>query len=233
MANGFFVFSLALAVLCGLLLLEIVFIALGGTILGGGEADFDAPEFGAPDTEFDVDLSGLDAEAVELDLADTPGAETAQGGHGSIAAWLGLGEVPAAIWLAATLMTFGLSGLTIQTFATGAFGGPLPTWLAAAAATLVAVLFSRRFARVFARLLPKTETQALSERHLGRRMGVITQGTAARGRPAEVRVTDRYGNVHYLRAEPLKDDEVIAQGTEVVVLRNRHGGGYSLVALTD
>ena len=57
--------------------------------------------------------------------------------------------------------------------------------------------------------------------------------TTARGRPAEVRVSDRFGNTHYLRAEPLRDDVSIAQGTEVIVLRQRYDEGYRIVALGD
>jgi hypothetical protein len=79
--------------------------------------------------------------------------------------------------------------------------------------------------------MPRTETQSVSTRQLGRRLGTVTQGTAARGSPAEVRVTDRYGNTHYLRAEPLSDAETIPQGAEVLVLRHRPTGGFRLIAL--
>jgi hypothetical protein len=60
---------------------------------------------------------------------------------------------------------------------------------------------------------------------------VVSQGTAARGRPAEIRVSDRYGNTHYIRAEPLRDGTEIPQGTEVIVLRHRYDSGYLIVAL--
>ena len=53
------------------------------------------------------------------------------------------------------------------------------------------------------------------------------------GRPAEVRVIDGYGNAHYLRAEPLKEGETIAQGTEVLVIRDRRKGSYVLVAVSE
>ena len=84
---------------------------------------------------------------------------------------------------------------------------------------------------VFARLLPKTETTAMSERHLGRRIGVVSQGTAKRGMPAEVRVTDHHGNMHYLRAEPVRDSDEIPQGSRVLVLRHRFDQGYRITAL--
>ena len=93
------------------------------------------------------------------------------------------------------------------------------------------VWFARSFGAVFARLLPKTETSAVSASHLGRRFGVVTQGTARQDAPAEVKVTDRHGNTHYLRAVPLKEGEEIATGTRVLVIRPRHSRGYRLVPL--
>ncbi len=245
-SDGMFPFTLALALLFGLLALEVVFGLLGGTLLGAGadgldvdgpDLDVDLPDLG--DMDIDLGLEGTDIDIGDLELADvdldTPDADMPDGtpdGAGSVAAWLGFGKMPALIWLAALLLSFGLSGLVIQTVANGLLGATLPTWLAALSSAAVAICFARQFGTLFAHLLPKMETEALSERHLGRRTGVVTQGTAARGRPAEVRVTDRYGNIHYLRAEPLRDDLQIPQGTEVMVLRHRHEAGYLLVALT-
>jgi Protein of unknown function (DUF1449). len=113
------------------------------------------------------------------------------------------------IWLASALLGFGAGGLVVQTLADGTLGSPLPVWLAAVPALLSGWGVARGFGGLFARLIPQDETQSVSEAHLGRRQGVITQGTAARGRPAEVRVTDRHGNPHYLRAEPLQDQAQI------------------------
>ncbi|MBO9464025.1 DUF1449 family protein [Tropicibacter sp. R15_0] len=249
LSDGFVPFTLSLALLFGLLALELVFALLGGTLLGAGGDGMDGPEIDGPDIDgpdldvpemeigdLDIDLDGLDTSDLELpsfadvdvdtDLPD--GAAQPSG----IAAWLGFGKMPALIWLSAILMAFGITGVVLQNLVLGLFGAALPALLAAIPAAVAAIFFARRFGTGFARLIPKTETAALSERHLGRRQGVITQGTAARGRPAEVKVTDRFGNTHYLRAEPLRDDAQIPQGTEVVVLRHRYEGGYFIVALS-
>ncbi|SMX31983.1 OB-fold-containig protein [Maliponia aquimaris] len=244
LTDGMFPFTLALALLFGLLGLEVVFGLLGGTLLGAGAdgPDLDAPDVDLPDLgDMDLGLDGSDIDLTDLELADldadAPGADPvppdgAPGGLGTLAAWLGFGRMPALIWLAAVCLSFGLSGLILQNLVNGLFGILLPAWLAALPCAALSVGFARQFGALFARLLPKMETEALSERHLGRRTGIVTQGTAARGRPAEVRVTDRFGNFHYLRAEPLRDDVLIPQGTEVMVLRHRHERGYLLVALT-
>ena len=133
------------------------------------------------------------------------------------------------VWVAALLLAFGLTGLVVQTIT----GGIIPAGLTAIGAGVIGVGFAKRFARTFARLIPKSESAAMSERSLGRRKGVVSQGTAARGKPAEVRVTDGHGNTHYLRAEPLRDEIEIPQGTEVLVMRRAGQDSYRLIPLSD
>ena len=248
LTEGFAPFTLALALLMGLLALELVFALLGGTLFGAGAEGVDTPDLDGPDMDIDldVDLDGFDLDSLDLDSLDLDGMDIdgadmdapeidapdgTNAATGGIAAWLGFGKMPAAIWLASVLMAFGLSGVMLQMAASSVLGAPFPALVASLPAAVVALWFARQFGALFARLIPKTETQALSERHLGRRRGIVSQGTAARGKPAEVRVTDRYGNTHYLRAEPLNDDAVIPQGSDVLVMRARHDGTYRLVPL--
>ncbi|WP_136443220.1 OB-fold-containig protein [Pacificoceanicola onchidii] len=233
-------FTVALALLFGLLALELVFAILGGTLLGAGgdgpDFDVDGPDMDIGDLDIDFDALDVDAGDFELpDLDIDPEIETPDGAAatGGIAAWLGFGKMPALIWLASILLAFGATGLVIQSIVTLVLGTAVPALIAAVPAGIIAILFARHFGALFARLLPKTETQSLSERHLGRRPGTVTQGTAARGKPAEVRVTDRYGNTHYLRAEPLRDDAQISQGSEVLVLRHKRDGGYRIIPLNQ
>lgn len=221
-------FTTAIALLIGLMLLELVVALIGGTLLGIGAdgPDFDAPDVADLDLDLDVDVDPevFDVPSVEEpDMPNTP--------DGGLGAWLGFGKMPALIWLAVCLFGFGVSGYALQSLLLGSFGAALPAPLAALPAGLFALWFARGFGAAFARLLPKSHTEAVSERHLGRRTGVVTQGTAKRGTPAEVKVTDRFGNIHYLRAEPLRDDQEIAQGSTVIVLRHKADQGYRLVLL--
>lgn len=181
-------FTVALALLVGLLGLELVALLLGGSLMAGdGELDMDvdvAPEIGDLDLDIDVDADAFEIAEVEPDVAPemaTPGP----------ASWLGLGRMPFMIWLAVLLMGFGLSGMGLQIALRNLIGADLPAVWAAIPAGAFGLWFARGFGAVFARLLPKTETEAVSERMLARRRGVITQGTAAsrspgrgaRGRP--------------------------------------------------
>lgn len=210
-------FSIALGLLFGLLGLELVSALLGGTLLG---LDSDA------DLDLDVDLDAVDGPSADFDAGDSANSAL---GHTD---WLGMSQVPTLIWIAALLLGFGLIGVTVQTLATGLLGASLPASIAIIPAAVGGLWFTRKFAGVFARILPKSESAALSERHLGRRRGVVSQGTASRGKPAEVRVIDGHGNTHHLRAEPLRDDDVIPQGTDVLVMRKSLDEGYRMVALS-
>lgn len=235
LTDGYVPFTISLALLFGLIALELILALLGGTLLGlGADADIDMDvEIDAPDlADLDIDFGGADPHLFdfaepEADVEAPSGASTATGP----AAWLGIGKMPVLIWIAALLLGFGVSGVVIQGLSGAILGTALPWPLAALPAALAGIWFARTFGAVFARLLPKTETTATSENHLGRRTGVVTTGTARRGAPAEVKVADRHGNIHYLRGEPLKNDDAIPAGTRVLVLRHRFEGGYRLVPL--
>lgn len=240
LSDQYLPFSIALGILFGLLALELFFALIGGTLLGLGADGLDAPDIDGPDVdlpdlaELDIDLTPADLAEADLELTSFDELESVPNApSGSITSWLGMGKAPAMIWLASVLVGVGLTGLALQSLIEAVFGGPAPAFLVGIPAAVAGIAFARSFGSLFARLLPKTETQSLSERHLGRRMGTVTQGAAARGRPAEVRVSDRYGNTHYLRAEPLRDTDEIKQGTEVLVLRHRYEGGYRIVAVSE
>lgn len=231
--GAFAPFTLALALLFGLLALELIALMLGGTLMAGeGEVDLDLVD--GPDIDLgELDLSiDADVDLAEFELAEIE-ADASQGASVGPASWLGIGKMPFMIWLVVLLAGFGLTGIGLQLALRDVLGFDLPTWMAAIPAGAFGVWFARGFGGVFARLLPKTETEVMSERMLSRRRGVISQGTASRGRPAEVRVMDRFGNTHYLRAEPLQDKDTLTQGTDVLVLRDRRRDRFVLVGMSD
>ncbi|MCF2906482.1 YqiJ family protein [Octadecabacter sp. CECT 8868] len=209
-------FSIALAVVVGLFVLEILGSLLGATVLGlGGEgpdididADFDLS------ADIDIDAADLDMD-VAADIGDAPATPA------GLLGWLGARDVPFLIWLVSFLTLFGLSGLIVQSIATSAIGVPLFTWLAVAISLVPAIAVTRIIANWVALIMPKTETSAMRTRFLGGHRGTITQGTAMRGKPAEVKIKDRHGNIHYLRVEPLDDDGVFPEGSDVTLIRKR------------
>lgn len=243
LAEPFVPFTISLALLFALFAMELVLLLMGLSLLGAGsEADIDTDI----DADVDIDLDapidagtladlGIDLDAgalndIEIDGDGLKPSVTPTTGPLS---WLGIAKVPVMIWIASVLLAFGVGGVILQQVALASMGTALPTALSVPIAAALAVFFARTFSSAFARLLPKTESSALSNRHLGRRTGTVTQGTAERGNPAEVRVTDRHGNMHYLRAEPLDDTAHIPAGTDVLVLRHKRGAGYRLIPLSS
>ncbi len=256
-------FSLALGLLIGLLALEILALVLGGTLLGkdagkgdgGLDPELDVgnglsgtgPEISAPalpsaSALAKMNLGGLDVSDLDLgqggaDFDSAPDMAPQSGSAGigpGLAVVLGLGKVPFLIWLAAVLAGFGLVGYLVQSLATQVFGSPLPLVLAILPAGLVGLWFARAYGGTLARLIPGTESSVRTKAMLNRKRGVVSQGTARAGQPAEVRVSDSFGNIHYIRAEPLDQTEAIASGTEVLVLRIRLGpsrGQFRILSL--
>lgn len=224
-------FTAALAIFFGLLALEVILSFVGGSLLGGDGVDLDAEvDLDVADVaDFEMDLSEFEAEGLDPDIEapETPGTSNV-----GPAAWLGLGRMPFLIWFAALLLAFGLSGLGLQSLLRDQFGVTLPAILPAIPAAMIGLWFARSFGALFARLLPKTETQAISTRRLARRRGVVSQGTARRGKPAEVRVVDQFGNAHHIRAEPYSAEDVLEQGTEVLVVRVARDDKFYIVGLS-
>lgn len=202
-------FAIALAVTAGLFVIEIISLIMGATVLGlGGEGpDIDV------DADFDLSVDG------GVDGVDSP-VDTGAAPSG-ILTWIGARDVPFLIWLVSFLTMFGLFGLMIQSFALSILGVPLFTLLAVIIAIVPALAVTRVIANWVALIMPKTESSAMRTRFLGGHRGTITQGTARRGHPAEAKIKDRFGNMHYLRVEPLDDDGHFEQGSDVTLIRKR------------
>ena len=212
------VFSVCLAVVAGLFILEILTALLGGSILGVGS---DAPDVDL-DLDADFDFSAEMPDGLDLGVDDAiPEIDAGDVGASGIFTWIGARDVPFLIWLVSFLTMFGLFGLILQSASVGIFGAPLPVLLACAIAFVPALGVTRVIANWVALIMPKTETTAIRARHLGGCRGTVTQGTASRGRPAEVKIKDRHGNVHYMRVEPLHDEDIFEQGSDVTLIRKR------------
>ncbi|MEL6980356.1 MAG: OB-fold-containig protein [Pseudomonadota bacterium] len=250
----------ALGVLAALALLEIAAILFGGSLMAGdADADADAgieldgaADAGA-DAEFDVAAPVLGADAdgafdataelaaalAEIDgaaAASAAGVEAGGGASVGMAAallWLGVGRAPFIVWLAAFLCGFGLAGLGAQSLIAALFGGLAPWALVLPGALLLGALFAKASAETVARWLPNVTTSAVSARELGGRLGVVVGPEGRAERPTEVRVTDRRGRAHYLRAAPLDADGALAPRADVIVLRKAVQGVHRAIQIDE
>ena len=162
--------------------------------------------------EMDVDLD-VDVDA-DIDAADLPPASSLT----KLLAWLRIGQVPALVLLVVFLTAFGLLGLGIQSVATRITGGFLPVLPAMLGAFVLAMPMVRFFGGLLARIMPKDETEAVSEKSFIGLVAVITTGTAKFGSPAQGRLCDRYGQSHYVMIEPDDAEDAFPQGAEVLLV---------------
>jgi membrane protein implicated in regulation of membrane protease activity len=165
-----------------------------------------------------VEAIGLGAGAAQLDVgADADG--------GDLLGWLGFGEVPLLILLVVFLALFGMIGITIQQVAHGLAGAPMAAWIATALAFVASLPLLGISARGLARVLPRDETTAVGLDNLLGKRATVTVGVARRGSPAQARVRDVHGQVHHVMMEPNGDQDLVAQG-ETVLLVRREGNMF-------
>ncbi|MCE2980391.1 MAG: YqiJ family protein [bacterium] len=143
--------------------------------------------------------------------------------------WLHLGKVPALVLLLLFLSGYTTFGYSLQLVANGFFGGYLPGWLAGLLAVPAGMATVRGLGSLISHIIPRDETSVVSEQSLVGRVGVIVGGGARRGLAAQARVKDSHGRSHYLMVEPDIDDEVFAEGTQVLIVR-KAGAFYRCIA---
>ena len=173
-----------------------------------------------PDIDVDVDA--------DMDAADFH----ASGPLTRMLSWLRIGQVPALVLLVIFLTAFGLMGLGVQSVANRLTGHLLPALSASGAAFVLALPLVRMFGGILARVMPKDETEAVSEKSFIGLVAVVTTGKAKMGNPAQGKLTDRYGQAHYVMIEPDEAGEEFLQGTEVLLV-SRHGATFKAIRNTS
>lgn len=167
-----------------------------------------------PDFDLDADLDSPDG--------TSPGVLTKTFG------WLRIGQVPFLIILVAFLTIFGLTGLIFQSVILEFTGVLLPGLAASGAALAVSLPMVRMVTGIIARIMPKDETEAVSEKSFIGRVAVITLGRATKGKPAQAKLKDKFGTTHYIMVEPDLEDESFQQGDPVLIVRQA-GAGFTAI----
>lgn len=212
LATGSAPFTVALLVMFGLFLFELLALLKG---LGINEAvdSFVIDNIDLPDTDFGDLSTGLE------------GSSAPDGGSmiGRLLAWLYVGKVPVLMVLVIFLTIFGLGGLMIQSGLRQTLGFALPSLIAVPAMLLISLPVVRWGAGGIARILPKDQTSAVSTASFIGKTAVIVGGNARNGIPAQARLVDRFRTTHYVMVEPDNDNEVLEQGSSVLLVRQING----------
>lgn len=202
------------------------------TMIGAGLSDLVDSVLPEMDLDLDVDAD-IDVD-VDMDLdADfhTPGTFT------RLLSWLRVGQVPVLILAIVFLTAFGLVGLFCQSLSIKVLGQMLPASLASVPALIVTFPLVRICGGILAHIIPKDETESVSEESFVGRVAVITLGTATPGKPAQARLSDQHGQSHYVMVEPDLANVSFEQGTSVLIVSHQ-GAIYKAIvnpneALTD
>lgn len=193
-------FAITLAVMLGIALLEGITTLLGAALSGFLDALL-------PDSwlELSHDVASVEFQA-ESSLAKLLG-------------WLRVGQVPMLMLLVIFLTTFGLMGLSLQSVVHALTGHLLPAGIATIPALMMTFPVVRALGGLLHRIMPKDETDAVSEDSLVGRLATITLGQARPGSPAEAKVRDGKGTTHYVMVEPDLADNQFSTGEDVLLVR--------------
>lgn len=179
-------------------------------------------------------LSGLlDSIVPELDVdLDVDGGFQATGPLTKVLGWLRIGQVPILVLLVVFLTSFGLIGFGIQSASHRMSGQFLPTFGAVGVSLVLALPLVRMCGGILAKIIPQDETEAVSEKSFIGRVAVVTTGKAKKGSPAQGKITDRYGQTHYVMIEPDEAGEEFLQGAEVLLV-HQQGATFSAIRNTS
>jgi hypothetical protein len=202
-------FTIALLVMAMIAALEIA-----GTLIGAQPSSL--VDSMLPDLDADADAPGLHVE--------TPSHGETDGAHGAgplsqLLSWLCVGRVPLLVLIVAFLTAFGAVGLILQGFMHGVFGFFAPSIVMVFPAFFAALPLTRALGLTLGKIMPKEESDAVSEETFIGKVATIIRGTAKRGFPAEAKLKDLSGKTHYILVEPDGEGEEFTQGAEVIVVQ--------------
>ncbi|MEM6683575.1 MAG: YqiJ family protein [Pseudomonadota bacterium] len=164
---------------------------------------------------FDSLLPEIDMDGDAPSLLDAPTA----GPLSHVLGWLCVGRVPVLVLLIVFLTAFGLAGFALQSVVHSLLGVFAPAVLAAIPAFFAALPVVRISGMTIALIMPKEETDAVSQARFIGKVATIIRGEARQGQPAEAKFKDRHGHTHYALVEPDEADATFAQGENVVIVK--------------
>lgn len=192
-------FSVALLVLVGIVVVELLLL-LVGTHFFGLLDDL------VPDLHADLDHDG----GHELSF-------------GKMLHFIGFGRVPFVMVLMSFLATFGLAGYLVQWATISLAGRPLGYMGAVPLAIALAIPATGRICAVLARVLPKEQTTAVSVSTFIGRTAVVRYGTATVALPASAAVVDEHGRKHFIQIKAESETVDLAEGGTVLIVGTLDG----------
>lgn len=152
---------------------------------------------------------------MDTDLPDTNASALTEG-----LSWINKGRVPVIMLGILFLGIFGGIGSALHC------SFPM-TMIISLPLTLVLSVFSTRwFSSILGKIMPKDETTAVSKDSFIGRTATITLGTATKEKFAEAKLTDVFGNTHYIMIKP--EDDVSVKQRETLIVSEKLENEYFL-----
>ena len=195
-----------------------------GLLIGGSDHDADA------DHDHDIDA---DADHdVDADHAHDHDHDASLGGK--ILVDLGAGRVPFSVLWQTFAVTFGITGLALNTLYFGRAGALAPSTLALSlpASLLVAYLVTRTASRLLGKVVAPSGEEATSRRNLVGCSGVVIS-TRVTSEFGEIRAKDRAGHFVHVICRIREGEPVLGAGREVVIVDYDSKDGRIFVAPLD
>ena len=123
------------------------------------------------------------------------------------------------ILLVCFLMSFGVSGIFFQGLWYSAFGFTLNPLFIIPFAAIIGLALMRGFGTAIARLFPDDQTDAQELKSFVTKIGTITLGVSKKNSPAQCKIKDHVGANHYFMVLPDNENDEIAQGESVLLVR--------------
>ena len=198
-------FAVALVLMIGIAILEGI-----TTIIGFGFSQF------------------LESLLPEVDLPEADIELHTQSVFTKTLGWIKVKDVPMLVVLILFLTFFSLSGFTIQVLLKNTFGSLLPWYLAIIPALIITLPLVRQLSGLLAKFVIRDKTEVVSTDTFIGKTAIITLGNAKIGFPAEAKLEDEYGQLHYIRVEPDEEGVELEQNTEILLVNKR---GYVFTAI--
>lgn len=174
-----------------------------------------------------VGLSSL-THLPDIDLNSDIHLDSAAHGLDGFLNWLHIGRAPLLILLVFFLLGFGLSGVLLQQLSQTLLGTVTHGALVAIPSVIIGLTQMNWGGRFVHRFLPKDETESVSSESFIGKTVTITVGEAHLNDPAEAKLSDAFGQIHYVMVEPDDDSYYFKQGDTALIIRQQ-GAIYRVV----
>ncbi|MCN6385149.1 YqiJ family protein, partial [Escherichia coli] len=131
--------------------------------------------------------------------------------------YLNIGRLPALVVLCLLAGFFGLIGILLQHACVTLWQSPLPNLFVVPVSLLFTIIAVHYTGKVVAPWIPRDHSSAITEEEYVGSMALITGHQATSGNPCEGKLTDQFGQIHYLLLEP-EEGKTFTKGDKVLII---------------